>query len=104
MRSFVKIKSSRNGVICRLLTDIGLSYPGCEIFRSQEMSLNAIHENKILAKNSEFTVVSFSNHPQYSSTGPRSAVGNMSGNRCESDCRSRGREFDPDPVPYFRRD
>ena len=27
-------------------------------------------------------------------TGPRSAVGNVSGNRCESDCRSRGREFD----------
>ena len=31
------------------------------------MSLNAIHENKILAKISEFTVVSFSNHPLYSS-------------------------------------
>ena len=38
------------------------------------------------------------------STGPRSAVGNVSGNRCESDCRSRGREFDPGPVPYFRGD
>ena len=38
------------------------------------------------------------------STGPRSAVGNMSGNRCESDCRSRGREFNPGPVPYFRGD
>ena len=37
-------------------------------------------------------------------TGPRSAVGNMSGNRCESDCRSRGSEFDPGPVPYFRGD
>ena len=37
-------------------------------------------------------------------TGPRSAVGNVSGNRCESDCRSRGREFDPAPVPYFRGD
>ena len=24
-------------------------------------------------------------------TGPRSTVGNVSGNRCESDCRSRGR-------------
>ena len=34
-------------------------------------------------------------------TGQRSAVGNVSGNRCESDCRSRGREFDPGPVPYF---
>ena len=34
-------------------------------------------------------------------TGPRSAVGNVSGHRCVSDCRSRGREFDPGPVPYF---
>ena len=30
-----------------------------------------------------------------------SAVGNVSGYRCVSDCRSRGREFDPGPVPYF---
>ena len=37
-------------------------------------------------------------------TGPCSAVGNVSGHRCESDCRSRGREFDPSPVPYFRGD
>ena len=37
-------------------------------------------------------------------TGPRSAVGNVSSYRCVSDCRSRGREFDPGPVPYFRGD
>ena len=37
-------------------------------------------------------------------TGPRSAVGNVSGYRCVSDCRSRGREFDSGPVPYFRGD
>ena len=37
-------------------------------------------------------------------TGPRSAVGNVSGYRCVSDCRSRGREFDPGPVPYSRGD
>ena len=37
-------------------------------------------------------------------TGPCSAVGNMSGNRCESDFRSRDLEFDPRPVPYFRGD
>ena len=41
-------------------------------------------------------------HPAH--TGPRSAVGNVSGYRCVSDCRSRGREFDPGPVPYFRGD
>ena len=32
-------------------------------------------------------------------TGPHSAVGIMSGYGCVSDCRSRGREFDPGPVP-----
>ena len=37
-------------------------------------------------------------------TGPHSTVGNVSGNRCESDCRSSGREFDLGSVPYFRRD
>ena len=34
-------------------------------------------------------------------TRPHSAVGNVSDNRCESDCRSRGCKFDPGPVPYF---
>ena len=34
------------------------------------------------------------------STGQRSAVGKVSGYRCVSECRSRGREFDPGPVPY----
>ena len=38
------------------------------------------------------------------STGPGSAVGNVSCNRCESDCRSRGREFDTGSVPYFHGD
>ena len=41
---------------------------------------------------------------QYWMAGPRSAVGNVSGYRCVSDCISRGREFDPGPVPYFRGD
>ena len=30
---------------------------------------------------------------QQETTGPRSAVGNVSGNICESDCRARGRLF-----------
>ena len=42
--------------------------------------------------------------PQCYSTGPGSAVGNVSGYRCVSACNSRGREFDPGPVPYFRGD
>ena len=37
-------------------------------------------------------------------TGRRSAVGNVSGYICVSECRSMGREFDPGPVPYFRGD
>ena len=43
-------------------------------------------------------------NPRALVTGPRCAVGNVSGNRWESDCRSRGHEFDPGPVPYFRGD
>ena len=35
------------------------------------------------------------------STWPHRAVGNVSSHRCESDCRSRGCEFGPGPVPYF---
>ena len=44
------------------------------------------------------------NYFKIKSAGPRSAVGNVSGYRCVSDCSSRGREFDPGPVPYFRGD
>ena len=36
--------------------------------------------------------------------GPCSVVGNVSGYRCVSDCRSRGCKFDPGPVPYFHGD
>ena len=32
---------------------------------------------------------------------PHSAVSNVSGYKCMSDCRSRGREFDPGPVHTF---
>ena len=50
----------------------------------------------------EIRNIFFISHPYQ--TGPSSAVGNVSGYRCVSDCRSRGREFDPSPVPYFRGD
>ena len=40
--------------------------------------------------------------PAKAQTGPRSAVGNVSGYRCVTDCNSRGLKFDPGPVPYFR--
>ena len=43
-------------------------------------------------------------YPQHTFAGPRSAVGNVSGYRYVSDYRSRGREFDPGLVPYFRGD
>ena len=37
----------------------------------------------------------------YKSTGQSGAFGNMSGNRCKSDSRSRGREFNPGPIPIL---
>ena len=38
---------------------------------------------------------------QHEQTGQSSAVRNVSDNRYESDCRSRGSDFDPGLVPYF---
>ena len=51
-------------------------------------------------------LISFANSlvPDQAQTRPCSTVCNLSGNRCESDCRSRGREFNPGLVPYFRGD
>ena len=51
----------------------------------------------ILTQTMNFSLLTINYH-----TWPRSAVGNVSGNRCLSDCRSRDREFDPGPVSYFR--
>ena len=51
LRSFVKIKPSRNGQITLSFTDEGKPGPSREC-----MSFNAILENKILAKISEFIV------------------------------------------------
>ena len=48
MRSFVKIKSSRNGEIIRSITG--------KVNHAVIVSLNAIRENKILAKICGFTV------------------------------------------------
>ena len=39
--------------------------------------------------------------PKSHVTGPHSTVGNMSGYICESDCRSKGHEFDPSPIHTF---
>ena len=47
------------------------------------------------------TVISCCHSPAVVLTGPRSAVGIMSGYRCVSDCRLSGPEFDPCLVPYF---
>ena len=50
MQSFVKVKSSKNGKITLSFTDRGKSA------LVANMSFNAIHENKILAKISKSTV------------------------------------------------
>ena len=53
---FRENKSSPNGEITLSTTDIGKSYTSCEIFWLQVCLVNAIRENKILAKISGFTV------------------------------------------------
>ena len=56
MRSFVKIRPSRNREITLSFTYIGKSCLSCE-FNVSNMSFKAFRENKILAKISEFTVI-----------------------------------------------
>ena len=51
----MKIKSSRNEEITLSFTDIARSCPSRTFLAS--LSFNAIRENKILAKISEFTVI-----------------------------------------------
>ena len=51
----MKIKSSKKGKITLSFTDIDESCPSHE-FNVASMSFNAVRENKILAKISEFTV------------------------------------------------
>ena len=60
-------------------------------------NFNAMTSNNWIAKHASAFITN--NFTQMEHTGPRSAVDNVSGNRCESDCRSRGHEFDPGPVP-----
>ena len=56
MRSFVKIKPSRIGDITLSFANIRKSCPVSE-FYVPNVSFNAIRENIILAKNSEFTAL-----------------------------------------------
>ena len=51
-----------------------------------------------------FLACCFTLHSLKFFNGPHSAVGNVSGNRYESDCRTRGHEFDNSLVPRFRGD
>ena len=50
----MKIKSSHTGEITLSFSDIGKSCP-CRRFLMAQICFNAIHDNKILAKISEFT-------------------------------------------------
>ena len=56
MRSFVKIKSSRNGEITPSFTDEGESSQSCEFLHRKYVFFYVILEKRILAKISEFTV------------------------------------------------
>ena len=53
--TFVKIKPSKNGEITMSFTDVSKKGP-CSEFNVKNTSFNAIHDNKILAKISKFSV------------------------------------------------
>ena len=56
MRSFVRIKPSRNGEITLSFTEVGKPCLSRDFFTVANMSFNDIRENEVLAKISEFTV------------------------------------------------
>ena len=60
-------------------------------------------QSLIIYKNSLKNVIKYKK-VYIENAGPQSTVGNVSGYRCVSDCRSRGRETDPGPIAYFRGD
>ena len=78
---------------CRLLTFSRFFFSKI-LFRNANRVLNGLGPDQELC----------SVGPDPGNTRPRSAVRNVSGCRYVSDCRPRNREFDPDPVPYFRGD
>ena len=77
---------------------------GNTLFSKQDMSRFSMVWTITESESSPTPNLCVSEQQRLVSTGPRSAVGNVSGYRCKADCRSRGREFDPGPVPYFRGD
>ena len=78
-----------------------LKLMACEVFKIVNKLSPEYIQDMISIKTSTYN---FRGERKAEITGPRSAVGNVSGYRCVSDCKSRGREFDPGPVPYFRGD
>ena len=105
-------KQSDLGLDCLWQSDLGLhclwqSDLGFHCLWQSDLGLHCL-SIAFLAGNQCFTIRNFRTLLyclfHYLGTGPGSAVGNVSGYRCVSDCRSRGREFDPGPVPYFRGD
>ena len=65
------------------------------------------HKQKITSKNKYIMpekchLMTNTQSEKKEDTGSHTAVCNVAGNRCDSDCRSGGREFDPGPVPYLR--
>ena len=62
MRSFMKIKPSRNDEITLSFTDMG-KFCHCHEFLVANMSLNPIRENKILAK--KFRIYSIRKEPKH---------------------------------------
>ena len=67
------MNSSRNDKITLPFTDVG-NHALVAIFNVANMSFNAIHENKILAKISEFTVTVTQTPSKHIKVGQRNAV------------------------------
>ena len=86
--------------IDQTLKSIGPEGSPCTPLRALWEWCNIVHWSPLIT-NQDVNTRYLGSHPPFLMV---SAVGYVSGYRCVSDCRSRGREFDPGPVPYFRGD
>ena len=98
-------KSLEYSMIVKLLTEHHLEFlslrGGCRGWSESTRSIchivgNLIHVHWLIYQSRLYSMNSIT------SIFDVSVWGNVSGYRYVSDCRSRGREFDPVPVPYFR--
>ena len=97
-------KCNKDGIVHYILRSHRSEFTYCDVFFKKTLKNALISAKSVVPDEIQHYAAFHLGLHCLKKTGPRSAVGNVSGYRCMSDCRSRGQEFDPGPVLYFRGD